>query len=188
MSGVWVRAFPPEEKEVFKPYDELISPRNMPDTNAQPVAYFYLFFTLNLMKQFVKETNRCHELIIHMCMIAKTFIATIGANSRVHIWLKHGQLNIKEFKEFIAVILNMGLIRKPTLEQYWKTPWFREMFSRNRFQLILKFLHVVNNKTIPSKGQQGYRPDAKFKPVIDHFNMRSKYLYKPSQKLSIDES
>lgn len=96
---------------------------------------------------------------------------------------------------FIAVILNMGLIRKPTLEQYWrtgsesqKTPWFREMFSRNRFQLILKFLHVVNNKTIPSKGQPGYRPDAKFKPVIDHFNMRSKYLYKPSQKLSIDES
>ncbi|KAJ8316290.1 hypothetical protein KUTeg_006304 [Tegillarca granosa] len=58
MSGVWVRAFPPEEKEVFKPYDELIGPRNMPDTNAQPVAYFYLFFALNLMKQFVKETNR----------------------------------------------------------------------------------------------------------------------------------
>ena len=89
----------------------------------------------------------------------------------------------------------MGLNKKPKISQYWRTtsasqstPWFRRMFSRNRFQLLLKFLHVVDNTNLPTRNQPGYNPAAKFMPVIDHLNMRSQYLYTPSRQLSVDES
>lgn len=119
----------------------------------------------------------------------------IGRHSRLHQWIKEGPLTLSEFKGFIATILNMGLIKKPSIEQYWRegvksqsTPWFRHMFTRNRFQLLLKFFHLVDNRKIKTIGQNGYNPAGKFKPLIDHFNMRSKYLYTPDQKLSVDES
>ena len=89
----------------------------------------------------------------------------------------------------------MELIKKPTIAQYWRTKnesqstqLFRRMFSRNRFQLLLKFLHVVDNSKLPTRHQPGYNPAAKFMPVIDHLNLRSQYLYSPSRQLSIDES
>lgn len=65
--------------------------------------------------------------------------------------------------EFLSVVFNMGLVRKPTLAEYWSTrgshsmPWFRKMFPRNRFQLILKFFHVVDNRKIPKRNSPQYR-------------------------------
>ena len=88
----------------------------------------------------------------------------------------------------------MGLIKKPTIPHYWRTttsqsiPWFRRMFSRNRFQLILKFLHLTDNNKTPRRNQEGYNPAAKFQELLDHFNMRAKYLYTPNRQLSIDET
>ena len=84
-------------------------------------------------------------------------------NSRVHQWIRYGGLKVKELKGFIAAVINMGLIRKPSIEDYWstdntqQTSWFRKMFSRNRFQLILKFLHVVDNSRVPGRNNPSYR-------------------------------
>lgn len=36
-------------------------------------------------------------------------------------------------------------------------PWFRKMFPRNRFQLNLKFFHVVDNRKIPKRNSPQYR-------------------------------
>ena len=76
--------------------------------------------------------------------------------SRKLQWKKEGKLSIAEFKGFLAVFYNMGLIRKVSIEEYWNThnpsqstPWFRCMFSRNRYQNILKFLYLVDKKKIP---------------------------------------
>ncbi|XP_053408986.1 piggyBac transposable element-derived protein 4-like [Mercenaria mercenaria] len=98
-------------------------------------------------------------------------------------------------KAFIAVILNMGIVRKPTIPEYWNrrdktqaTPWFRQMFSRNRFQLILKFFHVVDNLKIPGRQSQLYKPDLKFKPLLDFANRMFQHYYTPSRNLSIDET
>lgn len=94
---------------------------------------------------------------------ARRFISTsvIRRYSRVHVWKP---VTVKEFLGFIAVVLNMGLIRKPTIAEYWnksqksqQTQWFRNMFSRNRFQLILKFLHVVDNRRVADRNSQAYR-------------------------------
>lgn len=80
--------------------------------------------------------------------------------SRIRKWKP---VTLAEMIGFLAVIFNMGLIRKPTLAEYWSTrnsqttPWFKTMFPRNRFQLILKFFHIVDNKKVPKRNSPHYK-------------------------------
>ena len=98
-------------------------------------------------------------------------------------------------KAFFAAILNMGIIRKPSINEYWNskfpsqdTCWFKKLFSRNRFQNILKFFHLVNNNDIPGRNSPGYSPTSKFQCFVDLLNTQSQRYYVPEQQLSVDES
>ena len=62
------------------------------------------------------------------------------------------------------------------------------MFSRNRFQLLCKFFHTVDNSTLPARDNHEYDPTTKFEPVVAHSNKKFKFHYSPNQHLSIDES
>ncbi|XP_071136695.1 piggyBac transposable element-derived protein 4-like [Mytilus edulis] len=184
----WFRIFPPEEERRQPDFQETVGPQNMPNRNSKPIAYFYLLMTLNFLQQIVQETNR----------YARDFIASrerIRRFSRLHDWPKVGETTLTEIKGFFAVILNMGLVRKATIAEYWNcklpsqdTSWFRKMFSRNRFQLVFKFFHLTNNNNIPGRNDPNYSPTAKFQCLIDLFNRQSQFHYKPEQNLSIDES
>uniref|UniRef100_A0A1B6DQT5 PiggyBac transposable element-derived protein domain-containing protein n=1 Tax=Clastoptera arizonana TaxID=38151 RepID=A0A1B6DQT5_9HEMI len=74
------------------------------------------------------------------------------------------------------------------LQDYWKTgPLFRSVFpdymSRDRFLLILRYLHFTNNKT-------RFEDDRLYKIrfVIDYFNNKMANIYYPGKELSLDES
>ena len=89
----------------------------------------------------------------------------------------------------------MGMIRKPTIPQYWNkkyasqdTQWFRSMFSRNRFQCLLKFLHVVDCSKLPPRTSPVYNPAARFQPLIDFVNRMFIRYYRPRKEVSVDES
>ncbi|VDI04338.1 Hypothetical predicted protein [Mytilus galloprovincialis] len=177
MANPWFRIFPPEEIAEDPEFIGESGVKNVPDRGAPAIAYFMLMFTTNFMKKIVLETNRYARSFI------KTNMQRINRcrHSRVHQWIKAGPLTINEFKGFLAAIYNMGLNKRPTLQCYWKKgkqeyKWFRKMFPRNRFQLILKFLHVVDNRKISGRNDPTYDPSAKFKPILDSLNMRSKYL------------
>ena len=58
------------------------------------------------------------------------------------------------------------------------------MFSRNRYQNILKFLHLVDKKKIPKRNDLSYKPSLRFKPLIDFVNRK----FLPRRELSVDES
>ena len=89
----------------------------------------------------------------------------------------------------------MGLIRNPSIKDYWSkkyesqiTPWFSKMFSRNRFQIILRCFHLGNKKTPPQRDSDFYDPSAWFKPLLEHANMVFKRYLTPKREPSIDES
>ena len=88
----------------------------------------------------------------------------------------------------------MGLIRKPTVFSYWcvdmklSTRWFPKMFAKNRFQLLLTFFHLVNNKKLVPSGQQVYDPSAKFDPIVHHASHVFRHYYVPHQQPIVDES
>lgn len=85
----------------------------------------------------------------------------------------------------------MCLLRKPSISSYWSskgcdvTPWFSQIIPRNRFQLILKFFHLIDNRTL---GQQAQDPTARFEPLLTHANRLFRRYYVPNPEVSIDES
>ncbi|KAK2578452.1 hypothetical protein KPH14_012258, partial [Odynerus spinipes] len=161
---------------------EIAEPKHMPARNSMPRAYFDLFFTEEFLSLLRSETNR----------YARQFLNRINvpSGSRITEWKA---TTVSEIRAFIAVLLEMGITRRPTLFSYWSTnhrqiPWFGQMFSRNRFQLVCRFFHVVDNEKLPARDNPEYDPTAKFQSVVIHANNKFKFHYSPNQHLSIDES
>ena len=94
---------------------------------------------------------------------------------------------------FIGISIAMGMLHLPRLKDYWSTntilstPWFPSVMSRDRFLVILRYLHLVDSSQQRKKGEEGYDPLFKLRPLIDHLNAVYPEYYKPSRQLSIDE-
>lgn len=155
-------------------------PRHCLANNARPIDYFYLFFTETLLTTFVTMTN----------LYATRYLEKFPNSS-----IKWSPVTLAEIKAFIAVILNMGLNKRPTIDSYWRTksksqslPWFREMFSRNRFEIILRFFHITDSSVLPKPGEPNYDPCSRFSLLVEHANRVFRRYYVPHRELSIDES
>ena len=100
---------------------------------------------------------------------------------------------VEELQAFIAVNLAMGLLRLPQIRDYWSksevlaTPWFRSIFSRDRFLQILRYLHLNDSSNQKKYGEDGYDPLYKVRPLLDHLAGVLPVYYQPTQQLSIDE-
>ena len=85
----------------------------------------------------------------------------------------------------------MGIVYKPDLHMYWSTdiyystPAFSKIMKRDRFYLILKFLHVNNNETVDSENPGWLH---KVRPLIELLRERFRKVYSPGKNLSVDES
>lgn len=166
-------------------YAELPGPKHCPPQDSKPITYLNLFLTSTLISTFVLETNRyaTNYLAAH--------VNRLSPHSRLKDWTN---VTVAEMKAFLAIVLNMGLICKPTIESYWSqkssqsTTWFRKLMSRNRFEIILKFFHITDVSNIPQHGQPDYNPLGRFQPLIDHANRLFRQFYTPNQSMSIDES
>ena len=64
-------------------------------------------------------------------------------------------------------------------------PLISKVFSRNKFESLLSFLHVVDEATekLKDKGDKL----CKVSPLNDHIQQRCKELYQPHCEISIDE-
>ena len=83
---------------------------------------------------------------------------------------------------------------KTRIEDYWSKSWpfatkaFSSIMSRNRFQLMLHFLHLNDSKFCRKRGQQGYDPLYKIRPLMDGLLDRFKNCYRLHKEVSVDES
>lgn len=106
--------------------------------------------------------------------------------SRLKKW---SPVTLPEMHGFLAVILNMGIITAPDIGSYWSTSWisqipfFGQLFSKNRFEMILWMLHV-------SSTPNGQRPKRlhKVQLLLDALVKNFKGNMNPSANLSVDET
>ena len=95
---------------------------------------------------------------------------------------------------FLAIFLVMGVKKLPSIDMYWSgnkmvgCPWISQTMTRDRFQLINRFLHIVDNTLAIPKGSPGYNPLFKVQPILDHLKSKFSEYYYPSKCLSIDEA
>ncbi|KAG8254840.1 zinc finger protein [Homalodisca vitripennis] len=183
----WVDVNEENDRGYLHPFSflELPGVRHCPRINSPVIEYFRLFFTVSLLEMFSKYTNMYAERVI------TAYNSSKGPNDSIRTWQR---VTPAEIQAFICVLINMGLNHKPTIASYWwtsssqSTEWFRRMFSRNRFQDILAYLHMVDTRNLPKPKEPDYDPCARVKPLIDHMNQISKRHYTPNKFLSIDES
>ncbi|KAG8196034.1 hypothetical protein JTE90_029004 [Oedothorax gibbosus] len=107
--------------------------------NFTELDLFHQMFDDNIMKTLVVETNRYAEETIN---IRKS------ATPTTKNWK---QVDEKELLQFFGLVLLMGLIEKDEISDYWstdeltETPIFSKTMSRDRFLLILRYLHFSDN-------------------------------------------
>lgn len=107
-------------------------------------------------------------------------------HSRLKKWVP---VTISEMYGFLAIILNMGIITVPDIGSYWSTSWvsqisfFRKLFSRNRFEIILWMLHVSSIPTGDTP-KRLHKVDILLNALVTNF----KKNMHPSSNLSVDET
>ena len=138
-----------------------------------------MFFDDSLIALLVDGTNEYAKAVID----EKDRTGKLTPGSR---WRKWKEVTASEMKVVLAVIINMGVIHVPEVEDYWKTSWesyipsFHDILPRNRFQEVFWMLHITNT-------QQQYRLD-KVKPLLNVLLASFRGSFYPGCDISVVES
>ena len=141
-----------------------------------PLQIFQLFFCEAVWQLLVRETNRYAD-------------QTLSAESAdwQRTWI---QTTVPEMMAFVALLLSMGINRRPSYAMYWsrcevlQSPLYPSTMSRNRFMAILRFLHLADNTADNSPHDKL----SKVRPLLDIVVPLFRSIYKPGQNLSPDET
>lgn len=180
----WTPYTKPRKNRFYKfEYDGPNGP-NVPDNLENPIDFYLLFLTDELLHKMAEETNRYAEQKI----IDKIVDESLTANSRLQDWKA---VDVSELKIFFAYILWFGLDQKPSVAKYWSQNilYKNEITSshggmtRNRFELILSNIHICDNKTSNTSNKM-----YKIQYLIDYLNTKFLEMYTPGRNVCIDET
>ena len=171
------------------------TPRNIPFTGnegmQQPLSpnptaedFFKLYINEDIIDHIVTQTN----------LYAQQYIEREQNNLRPHSLVKQWKpTDRQEMIAFLAMLIMMGIIHKPRINMYWSkdsllsTPVFGQLVGRDRFLLLLRFLHFANNRDYNAADPNRDKL-YKIREVSDMIKRRCSEVYYPGKKLSVDES
>lgn len=148
------------------------------DSETEPVEYFYLFFDEDIRNFICQETN----LFASMKKNKNN-----SPNSRIKHWKN---IDDKDVKAFLGVIINMGIMPLPTIDSYFMTKWesnipfYSDVFSQRDFLNIFWNLHFNHDNNPVSRRPKGFL----INPLIEHIKNKCKLFYTPGNYVSVDES
>ncbi len=139
----------------------------------KPSDYFRAFFDNELMQKIVEETNNYQQ-------------QNVAPNvEKTAAWY---HTNVEELYIFFATTILMGLNQKNYIKDYWSTdklittPIFGELFTRNRYLSIMRYLHFADNNT-EEEGKL-----RKIQPIIENLRKKFEKAVIPWENLCVDES
>ena len=97
-------------------------------------------------------------------------------------------------RALLGIIVAMGFFQQRNLTDYWcqddviSTPCFRNVTSRNRFELILQFLRHNNNELSPPRDNDEHYKLYKIRPFYGALLDKCGKTYKPEQNLALDKA
>lgn len=152
------------------------------DDSKGKLQFYDAFIDNNLIDMIVLETNRYAEQCIQGSVLRR--------HSRSKKWVSTSR---DELNSFLALIILQGIVKKPTVEQYWSkrhstsTPFFSKIMSYRRFQLIYRYMHFADNNAFDAKTHECPKL-AKIWPVLKHLSSSFQEAITPERDVSIDES
>ncbi|CAG5051487.1 unnamed protein product [Parnassius apollo] len=145
---------------------------------ADPGAFYSLLVSDEIFDMIVEQTN--------LFALQSCESRNVKPSSRSHAWKPTDR---HEIKRFFGLILYMGLVRLPKLGYYWSKDKIlgqtfpRTVMSRNRFEIILQYLHFSDNETANKSDRI-----SKIRPIIDMVNNTFQKYYSPKEDICVDES
>ena len=118
---------------------------------------FDLMFTPSFMDMIVEQSN--------------LYARQVMGEEKYAAWKK---ITREELRAYLGFCILMGIAHLPALDDYWSTdPTLHyspiaDRISRDRFQEISRYLHFIDNTTLPERGSPGHDRLGKVRPVIDH--------------------
>ncbi|XP_063235868.1 piggyBac transposable element-derived protein 3-like [Bacillus rossius redtenbacheri] len=147
-----------------------------------------------------RDTGPVEHFFSHCQTPTDIFLVMIGDlieeltfQSNLYATQHEKNLNLKEGELlcFLGINFMMGYHKLPSWKDYWSTsedfrvPPIAEAMPRDRFELILRYLHANDNKSVP----QGNKDKIyKIRPVVEKLNHKFQQVYNGTRELSIDES
>jgi len=143
-----------------------------------PLDAYSMFLTDDILDFIVNCTNDN----------ANQFTSTtrVSRASRIRKWVN---TNREEMRRFLGIVLYMGIVKMPTIASYWKTSKFYKnsfipkVMSRNRFQLLLRFIHFCSEDEA-DRNDRLYKVSA----LVDQLNQLFAFQVQPGKEMVIDES
>ena len=135
-------------------------------------------------------------------MFTPSFLDTIVEQSNIYARQVMGEekydswekVTREEIRAYLGFSILMGVAHLPALDDYWSSnPTLHysptaDRISRDRFREISRYLHFVDNASLPERGSPGYDRLGKVRPVIDHLTKTFNDLYEPHREVAVDEA
>ena len=103
-------------------------------------------------------------------------------------------VTVDELHAYLGFIMLMGLVQLPSIRDYWSQEGvfhyspIASRISRKRFLQIHRFLHFVDNESLPSYGEPNYSKIQKIKPIHTYLSEQFKDNFTPGRDVAIDEA
>jgi len=150
------------------------------ESEADVMRYFDHYIPPELIEIVVDQTN----------LYAQQQIAKMPRPVTKHARSEEWKLvTVIKMKKILSLIFVTGIVRKTKLELYWptrrifQTPLFSQKFSRNRFQLIQRYLHFNDNNAAGTNEDRLYKIRTILDIVVNNFGTN----YIPDREISLDE-
>ncbi|XP_067121313.1 piggyBac transposable element-derived protein 4-like [Centruroides vittatus] len=158
---------------------------NIPFLDRNPESIFEYFFTQELAESIALHTNIYASETIKKMRLE----GSLKKRSRFLSW---EDTDCNEVKLFIALLILQGVVKKPTMQLYFTkdkmlaTPFFGQVMRRDRFLLLLSFIHFTIDSD-QSRKEKDYH-FLQILPLLNHLKEKWQEIYRPERDISIDES
>ena len=139
-----------------------------------------LFYHAEHLHEPAAETHwRCFHIssmkIFSTWLCTRPFAAqSLAAANKHTTW----ETSIEELKAYLGFMIVMGVNRLPKVRDYWSrdeklhNTFIASRISHDRFEEISRYLHFVDNTTLPARDEPGYHRLQKVLPVISEMKQR----------------
>jgi hypothetical protein len=152
----------------------------------EPIECFHLFerfWDETMMRHIVAECNRYA-------------MTTTRKTNKLKCGPRWEPITLKDFRAFLGIVLLMGIKDLPCIRDYWRIsepslycPIIASVMSRDRFEQILRCLHLVNKDTVETdKHSPLYDPLIKCRWLLEALIRNSQALQNADEYLCVDES
>jgi len=178
-----------EEEDVWKTYTRqnklhvtLPKYTNKPGINPQitglrtPIEFFQLFYSDYIFQEICHLTDKYYQ--------SRRNRKQDSSHKR-----KWRNPDLSTMKSFFGILLFMGIVKKPSLKDYWAkndlfgTPYLNDLMSLDHFLQIRRNLHFVDEDNCDKKDFL-----YKVRDFIDYMLVVSRSLYNPEKVLTVDEA